>query len=84
VKKLFRWAIVLLLASALLGVTAVGVAWLAFGRDLPDVETVPGHTVKLTAPAGEPWQSDGDLIGEFPVTVTVEADAIEVMTPAGS
>jgi YegS/Rv2252/BmrU family lipid kinase len=51
---------------------------------LPDVETVPGHTVKLTAPAGEPWQSDGDLIGEFPVTVTVEADAIEVMTPAGS
>lgn len=48
---------------------------------LPDVETVPGTTVRLTGPAGEPWQSDGDLIGEFPVTVSVEADAIEVMAP---
>ena len=50
---------------------------------LPDVLTVQGHTVKLTAPVGEPWQSDGDLIGEFPVTVTIEANAIEVMVPAG-
>lgn len=49
---------------------------------LPDVITVPGTTVKLTGPAGEPWQSDGDLIGEFPVTVTIEADALDIMVPA--
>jgi len=50
---------------------------------LQDVRIVKGTTVRLAAPAGEPWQSDGDLIGEFPVTVTVEADAIELMVPAG-
>ena len=49
---------------------------------LPDVITVPGTTVRLLAPAGEPWQGDGDLIGEFPVTVTIEAGAIDVMAPA--
>ncbi len=49
---------------------------------LPDVRIVKGTIVRLAAPAGEPWQSDGDLIGEFPVTVTVEADAIELMVPA--
>ncbi|MDH3230452.1 MAG: diacylglycerol kinase family lipid kinase [Alphaproteobacteria bacterium] len=48
---------------------------------LPDVEIVKGTTVRLAAPAGEPWQSDGDLIGEFPVDITVEASAIELMVP---
>jgi len=48
---------------------------------LPDVRIVKGTRVRLAAPAGEPWQSDGDLIGEFPVTVTVEANAIALMVP---
>lgn len=48
---------------------------------LPDVRIVKGTAVRLAAPAGEPWQSDGDLIGEFPVTVTVEANAVELMVP---
>ncbi len=48
---------------------------------LPDVLTVKGTRVRLAAPAGEPWQSDGDLIGEFPVDITVEANAIELMVP---
>jgi len=50
-------------------------------HSLPDVRIVKGTTVRLTGPAGEPWQSDGDLIGEFPVTVNVEANAIELIVP---
>ena len=49
---------------------------------LADVDTVPGHTVRLLAPAGQPVQSDGDLIGELPVTVSVEAAAIELLVPS--
>jgi len=49
---------------------------------LPDVRIVKGTTVRLAAPAGEPWQSDGDLIGAFPVDIAVEADGIELMVPA--
>ena len=48
---------------------------------LPDVLTVTGTTVRLAAPAGEPWQSDGDLIGEFPVDIAIEANAIELLVP---
>ncbi|UCH74689.1 MAG: diacylglycerol kinase family lipid kinase [Rhodospirillales bacterium] len=48
---------------------------------LPDVEIIKGARVRLAAPAGEPWQSDGDLIGAFPVDITVEANAIELMVP---
>ncbi|MCH8912992.1 MAG: PDZ domain-containing protein, partial [Planctomycetes bacterium] len=33
------------------------------------------------APAGQPVQSDGDPIGELPVTISVEADAIELLVP---
>lgn len=49
---------------------------------LPDVKIVKGTRVRLAAPAGEPWQSDGDLIGEFPVDITIEPNAIELMVPA--
>lgn len=48
---------------------------------LADVDTIPGHTVRLLAPAGQPVQSDGDPIGELPVEVSVEADAIELLVP---
>jgi YegS/Rv2252/BmrU family lipid kinase len=48
---------------------------------LSDVKIVRGTRVRLAAPAGEPWQSDGDLIGEFPVDITVEPNAIELLVP---
>ncbi len=48
---------------------------------LADVDTIPGNTIRLLAPAGQPVQSDGDPIGELPVTVSVEADAIELLVP---
>ncbi len=51
---------------------------------LADVDTIPGHTVRLLAPAGQPVQSDGDPIGETPVMVSVEAEAIELLVPADS
>ena len=48
---------------------------------LPDVKTIESRVVRIPAPAGIPWQSDGDLMGETPVTVTVEENAIEILIP---
>jgi penicillin-binding protein 1A len=62
VKKLFRWLFVALLVSSLLGVGAVGVAWLLYGRDLPDVETL--HDVQLQVPL-RVFTADGRLMGVF-------------------
>ena len=61
-KKLFRWLFILVLVSSVLGVTALGVAWLAYGRDLPDVETL--RDVKLQVPL-RVYTSDRRLIGVF-------------------
>jgi penicillin-binding protein 1A len=62
VKKLFRWLIIALLFSSLLGVTAIGVAWLVYGRDLPDVETL--RDVQLQVPL-RVFTADRRLIGIF-------------------
>jgi len=51
---------------------------------LPDVRTVPGTRIRILGPEGEPWQSDGDLIGRLPVTVGVVPDAIEILVPGGA
>jgi penicillin-binding protein 1A len=86
VKKLFRWAIALLLVSALLGVAAVGVAWLAFGRDLPDVETL--HDVQMQVPL-RVYSSDGKLLGIFgekrriPLTIDELPDCVKQAFLAG-
>ena len=61
-KKLFRWLFVALLVSSLLGVGALGVAWLLYGRDLPDVETL--HDVQLQVPL-RVFTADGRLMGVF-------------------
>ena len=61
-KKLFRWLFILVLVSSVLGVTALGVAWLAYGRDLPDVETL--RDVQLQVPL-RVYTSDHRLIGVF-------------------
>jgi penicillin-binding protein 1A len=62
VKKLFRWMIVAFLVSSLLGVLGVGVAWLLYGRDLPDVETL--RDVQLQVPL-RVFTADRRLIGVF-------------------
>jgi penicillin-binding protein 1A len=62
VKKLFRWLFILALVSSLLGITALGVAWLAYGRDLPDVETL--RDVQLQVPL-RVFTADHRLIGVF-------------------
>lgn len=49
---------------------------------LRDVEIVPGTTVRIIAPDGQPVQADGDLIGETPAEITVEAKAVELLVPA--
>lgn len=53
-------------------------------HELPDVQTVPGTRIRILGPEGEPWQSDGDLIGRLPVTVSVVPDAIEVLVPGNA
>jgi len=62
VKKLFRWLFAVFLLSALLGIAAIGVAWLAYGRDLPDVETL--RDVQLQVPL-RVFTADHRLIGVF-------------------
>ena len=61
-KKLFRWVFILVVVSSLLGITALGVAWLAYGRDLPDVETL--RDVQLQVPL-RVYTADRRLIGVF-------------------
>jgi len=62
VKKLFRWLAVALLVSSLLGTTVIGIAWLVYGRDLPEVETL--RDVQLQVPL-RVFTADRRLIGIF-------------------
>jgi penicillin-binding protein 1A len=86
VKKVFRWAIALLLVGAVLGIATVGVAWLAFGRDLPDVETL--HDVQMQVPL-RVYSSDGKLLGIFgekrriPLTIDEMPDCLKQAFIAG-
>ncbi len=48
---------------------------------LPDVYVIPAREVRILAPAGEPCQSDGDLIGNTPIDVTIRQDALEILYP---
>jgi penicillin-binding protein 1A len=86
VKKLFRWFLVALLVSSLLGVLAVGVAWFLFARDLPDVETL--RDVQLQVPL-RVFTEDGRLIGVFgekrriPVTIEDMPDCLKQAVIAG-
>ena len=48
---------------------------------LGDVRIVPATRVRILAPAGEPCQSDGDLIGKAPLDISVEANAVEILFP---
>jgi YegS/Rv2252/BmrU family lipid kinase len=50
---------------------------------LADVRIHPATSIRILAPAGEPCQSDGDLIGEAPMDIRVEANVVEILFPAG-
>ena len=49
---------------------------------LGDVQVVPATRVRILAPAGEPCQSDGDLIGEAPLEISVEPAVVDMLFPA--
>jgi len=86
VKKLFRWLVVVFLLSSLLGIAAIGVAWLVYGRDLPDVETL--RDVQLQVPL-RVFTADRRLIGIFgekrriPVTIEDTPDCLKQAFIAG-
>lgn len=48
---------------------------------LGDVQVIPATRVRILAPAGEPCQSDGDLIDQAPLDISVEAAAVEILFP---
>ncbi len=49
---------------------------------LADVRIVQATSVRIHAPAGEACQSDGDLIGQAPLDIHAEANAVEILFPA--
>ena len=61
-KKLFRWLLVLALVSSVVGAAAVGIAYLIFEPDLPDVEAL--HDVQMQVPL-RVFSRDGKLLGVF-------------------
>jgi penicillin-binding protein 1A len=86
VKKLFRWFIVFLLVSSILGISAVGITYLIFEPELPDVETL--RDVQLQVPL-RVFSEDGKLLGIFgekrriPVTVQEMPDTLKQAFLAG-
>jgi penicillin-binding protein 1A len=86
VKKLFRWFIIFVLVSSLMGVSAVGIIYFVLKPDLPDVETL--RDVQLQVPL-RVFSEDGKLLGIFgekrriPVTVEEMPDHLKQAFLAG-
>ncbi len=85
-KKVFKWFFVFIFLSAVLGVSAIGIAYLVFEPDLPDVDTL--RDVQLQVPL-RVYTQDGKLIGLFgemrrvPVTLDEMPDMLEQAFLAG-
>lgn len=85
-KKVFRWFFALIFISAALGFSAIGIAYLMFEPDLPEVETL--RDVQLQVPL-RVYSQDGKLIGLFgemrriPVTLKEIPDRMEQAFLAG-
>lgn len=85
-KKVFRWFFVFVLLSAVLAVSAIGIAYLVFEPELPEVETL--RDVQLQVPL-RVFSQDGKLIGLFgemrriPVTLADTPDMLERAFLAG-
>lgn len=56
---------------------------LLFGRlhRLHDVTVIPARRIVLHAPAGEPVQCDGDILGTLPLEVSIEANRLDMICP---
>jgi penicillin-binding protein 1A len=86
VKKVFRWFFALTLISAVLAFSAIGIAYLVFEPDLPEVETL--KDVQLQVPL-RVYSQDGKLIGLFgemrrvPVTLDEMPSSLEQAFLAG-
>jgi len=86
VKKVFRWFFAFILVSAVLSISAVGIAYLVFEPELPEVETL--RDVQLQVPL-RVYSQDGRLIGLFgemrrvPVTLDDVPDMLEQAFLAG-
>ena len=61
-KKLFKWMVVLALVSSILAISAVGVSYLVFAPDLPEVESL--REVQMQVPL-RVFSEDGKLLGIF-------------------
>lgn len=61
-KKLLKWILRLGIVGAVCGIIGLGVLWYAYGRDLPDVETL--RDVQLQVPL-RVFTADGELISVF-------------------
>jgi diacylglycerol kinase family enzyme len=48
---------------------------------LRDVKIVPAQVVRVTGPAGEPIQADGDIVGETPAEFRVSTDRLNLLMP---
>jgi YegS/Rv2252/BmrU family lipid kinase len=53
-------------------------------HQLADVEIVNARHVRIAGPAGEPVQSDGDIIAHLPVTVEIVEAGLPLMMPPGA
>jgi len=58
--------------------------WMAMGRldKLPDYEVVPGHKIEVAGADGQPIQSDGDIVGELPLSATLTGKPLNLLVPA--
>jgi len=48
---------------------------------LSDVRVIPAQVVRVTAPAGEPIQADGDIVGETPAEFRVSTERLNLLMP---
>jgi YegS/Rv2252/BmrU family lipid kinase len=51
---------------------------------LPDVQIIPAKRIELLAPAGEPVQCDGDILGALPISISIAENPLEIVFPAKS
>lgn len=77
--------VVLLPDTSRLGLLRYGYA-LLFNRiaQQRDVTILRAHRVRIEGPAGQPIQSDGDLIGQAPMDIALGAQVLRILVPEPS
>ena len=85
-KKLIRWLFIIFVVGSVLGVATVGITYLVFKPDLPDVQTL--RDIQLQVPL-RVFSEDGKVLGIFgekrriPVTIEEVPDALKKAFLAG-